>query len=362
VPLGRILLVVAALAAGARLLTLPEPDRAGPAPRAQPQEALAAPTWTGPPPVSLTGRLTDGTTYAPRLYLDPDTSVGLAVSEDGGPVRLVRRGSDGSVVQLRRLDPADHPEFDGFTAREDTLVWAESVSPSDAPVRTSLWRANWRTGGRATRITSDTGAVNFFGGQHDLVIEGPRVRWVSVGPDGQSTEVRSVRLSGGAVTVDRVRGEYALTEWPWAVGLRGGRGTPLELLNLRTDDRRDVAIGPDEVAVCGPTWCRVSVLANDAIVRLDIVRTDGSQRRKVAGAEATPTISDAALLDRFVPLATDRGDGEGVGLSVYDMASGRTDLVTATAQDIQGREGVLWWSTGTGPALVWHALDLRTLT
>ena len=90
------------------------------------------------------------------------------------------------------------------------------------------------------------------------------------------------------------------------------------------------------------------------------MRPDGSGRRKIAGGEATPTIADPTLLDRWVPLATDRGDG-GVGLSIYDLESGKTDLVTPNAANVQGRNGVLWWSTGAGTTLTWHAVDLRQI-
>jgi hypothetical protein len=107
----------------------------------------------------------------------------------------------------------------------------------------------------------------------------------------------------------------------------------------------------------------MSVLNGDSVVRMDLQRVDGSDRRRIAGSEATPTIADVAVLDRFVPLATDRGDGQpGVGLSLYDIETGRTDLVAVDAANIQARNGMLWWSTGVGPELRWHAVDLRTLT
>jgi hypothetical protein len=64
-----------------------------------------------------------------------------------------------------------------------------------------------------------------------------------------------------------------------------------------------------------------------------------------------------------VPLATDRGDGlaASTGLSLYDIDQDRIDLLAVGVANIQGRDGVLWWSTGIGDDLEWHALDLRTL-
>jgi hypothetical protein len=103
--------------------------------------------------------------------------------------------------------------------------------------------------------------------------------------------------------------------------------------------------------------------ANNELVRIDLQRSDGSQRRRIAGNEATPTITDVAMLDRFVPLKTDRGAGgsvSDVGLSLYDLTLDRTDLVDSGVANVQGYGGMLWWSTGTGGDMVWHALDLRT--
>ncbi|MDT5024766.1 MAG: hypothetical protein QOE61_1192, partial [Micromonosporaceae bacterium] len=49
-----------------------------------------------------------------------------------------------------------------------------------------------------------------------------------------------------------------------------------------------------------------------------------------------------------------------VGLSLYDLTLDRTDLVDSGVANVQGYGGMLWWSTGTGDDMVWHALDLRT--
>ena len=44
---------------------------------------------------------------------------------------------------------------------------------------------------------------------------------------------------------------------------------------------------------CGPVWCRMVVVANTALVRLDLQRPDGTQRHRVAGAEATASTGSA---------------------------------------------------------------------
>jgi hypothetical protein len=144
------------------------------------------------------------------------------------------------------------------------------------------------------------------------------------------------------------------------VSVSAGRGSVISLVNLSTDAKSTVATGPAEVAACSPTWCRITVTSDTALVGIELMHPDGSSRRKVAGSEATPTIADPTLLDRYVPLATDRGDG-GVGLSLYDLETRKTDLVAPQAANVHGRNGVLWWSTGAGATLRWHAVDLRQI-
>ena len=139
----------------------------------------------------------------------------------------------------------------------------------------------------------------------------------------------------------------------------GGPGTPVTLLDLETDQRVQVTPAPDEAVVCIPRWCRVSIVSDASLVGIDMMHPDGSDRRRIAGAEATPTIGAAALLDRFVPLATQRPDG--VGLSLHDLSTGQTHLVSARAANVRGHGSILWWSTGLETELTWHALDLSLL-
>lgn len=366
-PVGRLLVLLIAVGGVVRLITLPDPDRpAGPsgAPLAVVPDATDPPTWAGPAAVTIPGTLPDGTDYLPRLYLNPETSVGIAPSPDGDSLRIVIRGANGRVTELRRLGSADQPEFDGFSVTGDTLVWAESVSRSDEPVTTTIWRANWRTGSRPAVVTGNTGAANFFGGQYDILPRPARVYWAALAPGNRPvTEIRSVPVGGGQVTIQRLDGEFALSAWPWAVSASPGQGTPVRLVNLTTNQRIEVPTQPGETAACDPRWCRMSVVNQDTLVRMDMVRVDRSDRRRISGSEATPTIPDVTVLDRFVPLATDRGNGQaGVGLSLYDVTTGRTELVALDAANVGARNGILWWSTGSGADLRWNAVDLRALT
>jgi len=356
--------LLAALVVLGRLFTMPTPHRA---PDSGKGPLALVPTWSGPPPASQDGTLADGTAYVPRIYLDAETSVGIAPTRDARHVRVLLR-TNARLTELRRVTATDHPQFDGFTASGDDVLWAESISRTDVPVHTSIWRANWRTGSRPALVTSGTGEADFFQSEYDLVINGGQVYWVAVGAGGSPvTEVRSVPLRGGQVSVKRLPGVYGLSAWPWAVTVSGGRGTPVELVNFSSGQRVKVATSAVEVAACSPQWCRVGVLGPSALgdegfVRIDLLRPDGTQRRRVAGGEATPATTDVVLIGRFLPLITDRGNGDGtVGLSLYDIASDRTDLVAVGVSNVQARDGVIWWSTGPAEGVTWYAIDLRTL-
>ena len=339
------------------LLTLRDPVRQ-PGPASPP--LVVAPTWAGPKPVDVPGTLADGAAYVPRLFLNAETSAGVATSPDG-VVRVILTGPSQSVTELRRLPASDSAQVNGFAVDGDTLVWMELVArPGAAPTYT-LWQTTWRSGADPTQVTTNTGEVSFYGLESDVVVADGRATWTAIAPGpGNETEVRTVPLTGGEVSIKRLGGEFALTTPPWAVSVSAGRGSAISLVNLSTDASTTVATGPSEVAACSPTWCRIAVTSDTALVGIEVMHPDGSDRRKVSGNEATPTIGDPTLLERYVPLATDRGDG-GVGLSLHDLETRKTELVTPQAANVQGRFGVLWWSTGAGTTLTWHAVDLRQI-
>jgi hypothetical protein len=356
-PIGRLLALAVALLAVLRLLTLGEPEPP-PAPEAAPV-VPAVPTWSGPNPVDVAGTLVDGDAYTPRVFLTAQISAGVATSADG-TVRVVLNGPGEQATELRRLPPGDRAQINGFAFDADNLVWMETVT-RPAGVVTSLWRSPWRTQPESTQITTNTGAATFANVESDVVVHDGRAYWAATattGP-GQATEVRSVALTGGQVDISRLTGEYRLTSWPGAVSIGGGRGAPVTLLDLTTGTLTAIGTEADEVPVCSLAWCRISVSGAEGLVGIDLARPDGGERRRIAGPEATPIIADATLLDRYVPLATDRGEGS--GLSLYDAVTGRTDLVAVDVANVQGRDGVLWWSTGAGTELVWHAVDLHAI-
>jgi hypothetical protein len=208
-------------------------------------------------------------------------------------------------------------------------------------------------------ITSSTGNASFYGGQYDLVVHGTTLSWAAI--SGGNTEIRSVPISGGSVTYSTVAGGYALSVWPYAVSTGGGNGDPITVMNLTTKAKTTVKTATGETVTCSPAWCRITVVdATGAVMHIDAEKPDGTGRVRLAGADATPAAVDAALLDRYVPLAIDNGDT--TALSVYDLTSAKSAIVAPDVAGAQARGTLLWWSVGDGANLTWRALDLQTLT
>ena len=153
-------------------------------------------------------------------------------------------------------------------------------------------------------LTADTGAVIFFNSQYDVVIAEGRVYWAAAGEGRQSTEVRSVPLGGGRVAVQPIDGAYALSAWPWLTSAGGSQGGSVELRNLVTGERRTVSGAANELVNCGPVWCRVMIIgAAGRPARTDVMRTDGSDRKRMAAGTISSAVLDVALVDRFEVLA-----------------------------------------------------------
>jgi hypothetical protein len=126
----------------------------------------------------------------------------------------------------------------------------------------------------------------------------------------------------------------------------------------------DVDAAGTELVTCSPVWCRVLVLAGSGPARIDLMRPDGADRRRVAGGEATASLIDVAVLDRFEVLSL--SDAQRVAtnsqrLLLYDVRRDRTIVVADWVGMVLCRGGVLWWSTGDNETTAWHTLDLRTL-
>ncbi|MGX6608049.1 hypothetical protein ACWKSP_38910 [Micromonosporaceae bacterium Da 78-11] len=344
--------LAAALVAGASLLFAAPVDH-----RPAPGPPSAAQAWPSARRGSLPANLADGTAYEPALFLDVRTSVGSAQTRDGRSLRLLLRHRDGSVRELRRLPLEQDPSFQSPTAAGDTLVWIESTHGHPR-----LWTMNLKAG-RPRQLTADTGDLRSYQSQYDLVVAGGRVHWVAAGL-GDSTEIRSVALTGGAVDVQTRTGAWALSAWPWLVdGAVAASGTST-LHDLATGQDRAVPTGGRAVTACSPLWCRVVSLARDGSNQIELVRPDGSGRRRIAAGTASTVIFDVAVLDRFELFAQISGTSDLTGnaeLLTYDITTGRTVQISPEAASVSYRAGVLWWSTGTQESFLRHALDLRTV-
>ena len=109
----------------------------------------------------------------------------------------------------------------------------------------------------------------------------------------------------------------------------------------------------------------VIVAGTTGPTRIDLMRPDGRDRRRIAGNGSSGVLEDVVLLDRFEPLAWvgDAAADEGAGqtLSLYDLATSRTVTVASGVGSVQARNGVLWWSVGDSETMTWDSLDLRTI-
>ncbi len=363
---GLVSLAVAVAAAATFLAGSPPrrtPPAAGGASPALPTLAQAFPAAK---PSEAPGLLTGGAVFTPLTYLDARTAIGTAPSADKSAARLLLRAGSEPPRELRNVPADQNPQFAGFVASGDDVVWAESTADTAGHAQTRLWKANWRTAAAPTPLTADTGDAIFFNSQYDLVIADGRVHWAAAARSQDiRTEVRSVPLAGGKVKVRTVPGAYSLSAWPWLVSAGSGQSGPVDLVNLQTDQKVHVPAAQTELLSCSPAWCRVLVLTGTGgPARVDLMRVDGSQRQRIAGGQASSSTADVGLLDRFEVLSQNGSTGSPTSsqqLMLYDTTKKTTLLVSNGVGMVFARAGVLAWSTGDNEALVWHALDLRTL-
>ncbi|MFY1634398.1 hypothetical protein ACN27F_14160 [Solwaraspora sp. WMMB335] len=355
--------LAAALVAAALLIALPQ---AGPPSADEPRGLRTlAEVWPDAEVADLAANLPDGPAYSPVLFIDAGTSVGTAPSPDGTALRLVVLAPDGSVRELRRLPLTATPQYGGFTLDGATLAWSESVADEAGHGRTEMWAADVNGGGAPRRLTGDTGDVVFFNSQYDMVINDGRLYWVAVAPGEEpATELRSVALSGGDVTVRTDPGAWSLSAWPMMVSAGSGETGPVRVRNL--DARRiiDVPAGPTELVTCGPTWCRVLVLAADGPGRIDLMRPDGTDRRRVGDGSVTASTIDVGMLDRFEVLSRSAAPNaltNAQQLIIYDLERDEAFVVADGVGMVLCRAGTLWWSVGDSESTAWQVLDLRTL-
>ncbi|MEV4349397.1 hypothetical protein AB0J83_33480 [Actinoplanes sp. NPDC049596] len=355
VPRRHLVLTGIALVAGAFLLVgTPGPST----PTPPPARTGAAAAWPNAARADMDAGLPDGPLFNPSMFLDATTAVGTAPTPGGDEMRLLIRSGE-KLRELRRVPLGGNPQFEAFTRDGDQLFWTESTAEA-TPVK--IWTASV-SGGSARLLTADTGNAVFYGNQYDLVAADGRVHWTAAPAGGDATketEIRSVPIGGGPVSTKLESGQWSMSAWPWLVE----EGTT-RLRNMSTARDRDIVTSGAEQLTCGPVWCRAMVLGGDTVARIDLVRPDGTDRRRIAGGAAQSAITDVAVLDRFEILAEPTPETDLTGaaaLVVYDAATGRTVDIAPSTDGAFSRGGLLWWSTTTGnDEITWHSLDLRTV-
>jgi hypothetical protein len=342
-----------ALLAAVVLLVLPAAGKP-----ANPAPAPMDLAWPKAKHAALTATLTDGTAYEPGLFLTADTSVGTAPTKDHQWVRLLEHRSNGSVVLIHRLPQRGYPSFTAVTAAGDTLVWIENRAQGPSSVWTSsLQRPAPRL------LTADAGDVQSDQSTYDLVIAGGQVYWTAAGAAGV-TQVRSVALTGGPVTVRPEPGDWKLSVWPYLVnGVVETTGTTV-IRNLLTGQDRAVRSTARATTRCSPTWCQVDAVDKHGALAVELMRPDGSHREQIGGDDMASAITDPVVLDRFEIMAEIDNNTQltnHVQLIAYELKTRRQVVISPDAFDVAYRAGVLWWSTGTDNDFIRHAVDLRTV-
>jgi hypothetical protein len=294
-----------------------------------------------------------GAGYAPLFFLDENRTVGTVTGADGS-VTLVIKGQR----ELRKIPKAQSPEFAGFVADGERLVWLELTIGGQGQTESRLWTID-SAQAPARMITADLGDVALFDKRDDLVLHDGEVSWVAAAQtDTPQTEIRTVPLKGGKVKVDRRDGAFAFAGWPWISSVSIGQSGPVELRNLLTNQRIVVPVQPNGITSCSPSWCRSIIIGSgQSSTVIELQKPDGSKRFVAARGSVTASIVDVGLLDRF-----DMYSYSGGRLVLYDIEGQRSiTLERSGATQVLCRGSILWWATGDNEAVQWKALNLQRL-
>jgi hypothetical protein len=359
----------AALAVIGLLLGLPAPKRPASALGTPSPSAPAGPTlksvWPNAKPFPIQGIFADGSAYTPVVVLDPTASIGVTASADGQHTDLVVVPATGAPRVLASQSVTEGGSFDGISFTAEHLYWMHTLSDSEGRAHVTLWTAP-RSGGPARPLSTDVGAPVFYGSQYDVQPVGDRLYWAAARaghPD--QTELRSIPLTGGPVTVKVIAGAWAMSKWPWVVTAPSASDQPTRLHDLTTGQVITVNAPANKQVACSPTWCRMIPDNAAQATETDLIRLDGSDLRVIGDASAAAIASDVAMEDRFEVLMSIVNSSGRVAVSkltLYDILTKRSVLVDPAATNAGARGGFLWWSTGDNETLAWHGLDLRTLT
>lgn len=347
-PSPRAVALAVLFAAAARLLTLP---------------ATGAPD-PPPPIVTIHGYADERWTYQPLAFVDDHTSIGPSLSPDDGGAKLLVVTDGKTVHVLRTLAQELAAQFLGLRIAGDQVVWLEQTAGADGQGDAVLEVADWRTG--STReLTRDVGEYTFFNAQDDLVVEDGRVSWAASAPgDSERTEIRSIALAGGPVDRRTVDGAWQQIGGSWLVTATTGGAERTRMVDWRSGKRIDAEQPPGGLVSCARVWCRAVVLGAASSTRIDVFDLAGKRRKTAVSGRVTAVLNDVALLDRWeVYGRSTSGDPNVTAMQVllYDVDTGRLVVVADGADQITGRDGFVWWSTGQGDYVTWHMVDLRAL-
>ena len=358
VQVGALAALLVALAATLRLLTLPAPHAPG-------TDWTLTEAFPDAAVVDAPAYIDGDWAYQPMLFLDERTSIGTATPAAGGKMNLVLIGADGRTRTMRTLTQDDAPQFGGFATGGDDIVWLEQTAGPDGQGDAKIWAAK-RDGSNPRTLTSDVGEFAFFNSQYDMTIRDGRVYWMAAAPgDLPRTEIRSVPLAGGDVSVRALDGGWQSVGGDWLASAMSGGGGATALINWKTGQRRDIPNQPSELVTCSAALCRVLVLGGDGgATRIDVMRPNGSSRHNAIVGSVTASLVDVGLLDRWeVYSRAGRGTSalSSQQVLLYDTNERRMITLADGAGQIMGRDGYVWWSTGTGDYVTWHVLGLHSL-
>lgn len=357
------LAAAAALAAVTALLLVPTPGTPAPTAADTGVPPTLAGLWPAARTIDVPANLPDGASFAPAAVLDPHTLVVQITAADNSTtaLALLTTTDPGHPRILQQTVVADGGSFDAVTVAGGRVYWIASVSDDEAIAHSTVYRAD--PNGAPVALTADTGRATFSGSQYDLQVVDGRVWWTATrGTYPPTTDLRSVPVDGGPVTVRPLDGTYRLTAWPWS-GSDGIAGQPVTQVNLTTGERRTIPVPAGQELYCGATWCRAVVVTEQSPV-VSLRRADGTGPATRVNTDGEQFLFiDVAALDRFEVLATpisNQGVTSSERLAMYDLNSGKhIALAVSTSEGIAG--SWLWWATGDNETLTWHLLDLTTL-
>ncbi|MEN3310590.1 MAG: hypothetical protein V7603_6792 [Micromonosporaceae bacterium] len=356
------------------LLALPAPKRGVVAVRAglAPAGSAAVPgptlaqVWPRAHTFGFPAILEDGSAFNPLAIVDGDLALGAVTDAASTRYGLAVVTGAGAVRVLETHAAADAPAVDAIAATATEFFWMDTVSDAAGNSRTSLWRAA-RGGGKAGLLTADVGKALFANSRYDLQVVDGRIYWVAAPRgSGHRTELRSVALSGGRVSVRPLAGDFVMTAWPWLTSSPGASGSRVDLDNLLTGAHHAVPAPANQQLTCTPAWCRMLAANVQDASEIDVVRPDGTDRRRVGDVNSSAIADDVALRDRFEVLATPTPTSSPTivieVLRLYDIVRRRAVVLTPAASNAGARGDYVWWATGDNETLAWHGLDLRSLT